>query len=210
MQIFIKQNLAFLAVPKTGTTAYELELRGEADIIFARRRKHMTAGQFQRKMMPFLTESFNLQPQRMAIMRDPIEQIRSWYRYRTAPKSQHAKGNSASMSFDDFVRGVLQTPQPGICAIGSQHNFLTMADGSLPLEHLFAYEAQEIIRSFLSDRFGRHIAPPLKNPSPLREAPLTPEVEDHLRQRRAPEFALYERIRKAGGHLQPSPEEKQG
>jgi len=31
MQIFFKQNLALLAVPKTGTTAYEAALRGEAE-----------------------------------------------------------------------------------------------------------------------------------------------------------------------------------
>ncbi len=209
MQIFIKQNLAFLAVPKTGSTAYELALRGEADIVFARRRKHLTAGQFQRKLVPFLADSFDLHPERMAIMRDPIEQIRSWYRYRTAPKSRFASDTSSSMSFDDFVRGVLQNPQPSFCAIGSQYNFLTMSDGHLPLEHVFAYEAQETIRSFLSDRFGQHIAPAIKNPSPQREAPLSAEVEDHLRHVRAAEFALYDRIRKAGGHLQPETAEKQ-
>ena len=54
MQIYFNQNLAFLAIPKTGTTAYEMALRKEADIIFAKRRKPMTAGQFQRRMMPFL------------------------------------------------------------------------------------------------------------------------------------------------------------
>ena len=43
MQIFFKQNLAMLAVPKTGTTALEAALRGKADILFKGRRKHMSA-----------------------------------------------------------------------------------------------------------------------------------------------------------------------
>lgn len=203
MQIFFKQNLACLAVPKTGTTAYELALRADADIIFARRRKHMTAGQFDRKIAPFLQDSFDFQPERMAVMRHPIEQIRSWYRYRTAPKSKRLTSTTADISFDDFVRGVLNDPQTDLFGIGSQYNFLTLKDGSIPIHHLFAYETQPLIKSFLGNRFGKPINPKPKNISPPKPTPLSPEVESLLRKARAPEFALYDRILQAGGHFQP-------
>lgn len=200
MQIYFQQNLAFLAVPKTGTTAYEIALRNEADIVFAKRRKHMTAGQFQRRMMPFLQNFYNLTPERMAIMRDPIEQIRSWYRYRSKPGS---KNSSQGHSFDEFVLATLKTPEPPFAAIGSQYGFLTMADGTQPLEHLFAYETQKTVRSWLEERFEKKLDFPIKNVSPNAPTPLSPEVEAKLREARAPEFALYDRILQAGGHLKP-------
>jgi len=200
VQIYFKQNLAFLAVPKTGTTAYEIALRGEADIVFTKRRKHMTAGQFQRRMMPFLNEFYNLQPERMAIMRDPIEQIRSWYRYRTDSKR---KNHIQDVSFDQFVLATMQDPEPSFAAIGSQYGFLTMVDGKQPIEHLFAYESQKVVRSWLEERFQKSLTFPIKNVSPQAPTPLSPEVEAKLREVRAPEFALYDQILQADGHLNP-------
>ncbi|UZD89605.1 sulfotransferase family 2 domain-containing protein [Cognatishimia activa] len=200
MQIYFKQNLAFLAVPKTGTTAYELALRNEADIVFAKRRKHMTAGQFERRMMPFLSEFYDLKPERMAIMRDPIEQIRSWFRYRTDPKR---KNRTEGLTFDEFVLATMQDPEPPFAAIGSQYGFLTMVDGTQPIEHLFAYESQRVVRGWLEERFEKHLKFPIKNVSPEAPTPLSPEVETKLREARAPEFALYDRILQAGGHLKP-------
>lgn len=200
MQIYFKQNLAFLAVPKTGTTAYEIALRNEADIIFAKRRKHMTAGQFQRRMMPFLKGYYDLEPERMAIMRDPIEQMRSWYRYRTA---SGRKNNVMGRSFDEFVLATMEDPQPPFAAIGSQYGFLSMKDGSVPVEHIFAYETQSVARRWLEDRFETKLKFPIKNVSPNAATPLSPEIEAKLREVRAPEFALYDRILQAGGHLKP-------
>lgn len=200
MQIYFKQNLAFLAVPKTGTTAYEMALRNEADIVFAKRRKHMTAGQFQRRMMPFLKDFYDLAPERMAIMRDPIEQIRSWYRYRS---KSGGKNNVQGRSFDEFVLATLQDPEPPFAAIGSQYGFLTMADGKQPVEHLFSYETQKVVRNWLETRFEKKLDFPIKNVSPNAPTPLSPDVEAKLREARAPEFALYDRILQAGGHLSP-------
>lgn len=203
MQIYFQQNLAFLAVPKTGTTAFEMALRPYADIVFAKRRKHMTAGQFQRRMAPFLKGFYELEPERMAVMRNPIEQIRSWYRYRTRPVKQGGKAKAQDLSFDEFVRLVIQSPQPPVAAIGSQLGFLSMHDGSLPVHHIFAYEHQPKLRAFLNERFAAELKIPVKNVSPEKPTPLSDEVEAELRSARAAEFALYERILEADGHLRP-------
>lgn len=201
MQIYFEQNLAFLAVPKTGSTAYELTLRPRADIIFAKRRKHMTAGQFHRRMAPFLKDFYDFEPERMAIIRDPIEQIRSWYRYRARPAASGGRADCQDLSFDDFVRLVIQEPQPPAAAIGTQLGFLSMHDGVIPVHHIFAYEKQNVVRGFLCDRFDAQLKFPEKNVSPDKPTPLSAEVEAELRQFRAPEFALYDRVMAAGGHL---------
>ena len=201
MQIYFEQNLAFLAVPKTGSTAFEMALRSHADIVFAKRRKHMTAGQFHRRMGPFLDGFYNLRPERIAIMRNPIEQIRSWYRYRARPVHKRGRPDCQDLSFDDFVRLVIQDPQPPAAAIGSQLGFLSMHDGTIPVHHIFAYEKQNVVRGFLNARFETEFTFPLKNVSPDRPTPLSPEVETDLRRARADEFALYQRVMDADGHL---------
>lgn len=202
MQIYFEQNLAFLATPKTGSTAYEMALRPHADIVFAKRRKHMTAGQFKRRMVPFLDDFYGLNPEVMAIIRDPIEQIRSWYRYRARPVGKGGRADCQDLSFDDFVRLVMQEPQPPAAAIGTQLGFLSMFDGVIPVHHIFAYEKQQVVRGFLNDRFGKTFEFQQKNVSPDKPTPLSPDVEAELRAFRADEFALYQRVLDAGGHLQ--------
>ena len=73
MLIFLRHNLAFLATPKTGTTAVEMALKPHADIIFTKRRKHLNAVRYQRKVAPFLHDTFGKRPRSVAVMRDPVD-----------------------------------------------------------------------------------------------------------------------------------------
>ena len=60
MLIFPESNLTYLAVPKTGSTAVEMALRPRAEIVFAKRRKHMNAQRYQSKVAPFLSKTFGI------------------------------------------------------------------------------------------------------------------------------------------------------
>ena len=200
MLVFSAQNLAFIAVPKTGTTAVEMALRPHADIIFAKQRKHMTAQRFHRRVAPFLEETFNMRLERMAVIRDPEEQIRSWYRYRSGTRQQGSDRSTLQISFDEFVRDVISDDPPPHAGIGSQWNMVT-GKGKVMVHHLFAYESQPVFRAFLDDRFGEKITVKSKNVSPPAEAPLEEATRKALRTARAKEFALHDRVREAGGHL---------
>lgn len=201
MLVFSEQKLAFLAVPKTGTTAFEMALRSRADMILTKRRKHLTATRFHNKVAPFLADTFDLTVETMAVMRDPVEQIRSWYRYRSGPRQKGTKASTNGCSFDDFVLAVISDKPPPFAGIGSQFNFVTSGKGEVLVNHLFAYERQPVFRAFLGDAFGEEIVLKQKNVSPPAEAPLSASIEAKLRRVRAEEFALYERIKDAGGHL---------
>ncbi|MEL7100028.1 MAG: hypothetical protein AAGM84_14475 [Pseudomonadota bacterium] len=202
MLVFSKENLAFLAVPKTGTTAFEMALRPRADIIFGKQRKHMPAQRYAKKVAPWLEETFGISPEPMAVMRDPVEQIRSWFRYRSGPRQAGTPVSTKGCSFDEFVLAVISGDAPEFARIGSQHAFLT-GDGKVQVKHLFAYEQQPVFRSFLAGRFGEDIEMKQKNVSPHADAPLSPVVEAQLRTARAAEFALYDQVLDAGGHFQP-------
>ncbi len=200
MLVFSAQNLAFIAVPKTGTTAVELALRPHADIIFTKGRKHMPAQKFHKRIAPFLDASFGLRPDRMAVIREPEEQIRSWYRYRTGDRQKGSAKSTFDLSFDEFVRDVISDDPPPHAGIGSQWNMVT-GRGQVLVHHLFSYEHQPVLRNFLDDRFGENIEVKSKNVSPPAEAPLDDSTRKALRKARAKEFALYDRICDAGGHL---------
>lgn len=202
MLIFLRHRLTFLATPKTGTTAVELALRPRAEIIFARNRKHLTAQRYRRKVAPFLAQTFGVSPETVAVMRDPVEQIRSWFRYRHAARLDGTEFSARDMSFDDFVLAVIAEDPPPPARIGSQLGFLSSGRDTLLVDHLFAYENQPQFRTFMAERLKTEVTFEPRNVSPDRAAPLSAEVESRLREARAAEFALYDRLREAGGHLQ--------
>ena len=201
MLVFLDPGLAFLAVPKTGTTAVEMALKPRADVIFARGRKHTTAARYHNKIAPFLEDTFGTRPASVAVMREPVAQIRSWYRYRSGPRQKGGRHSTQGCSFDEFVLAVISAEPPPFAGIGSQYSFLTSGTGELLVSHLFAYEAQPAFLGFLTDRLGHEVELKQKNVSPPAEAPLSPDVEAALRTARAEEFALYDRLQAEGGYL---------
>ena len=201
MLIFSAQSLAFIAVPKTGTTAVEMALKPRADIAFSKNRKHLTAMRFHNRIAPFLADTFGISPDRMAVMRDPEEQIRSWYRYRLREAKKGSDRATTGLSFDEFVRDVISDDPPPHAGIGSQWSMLSSGRGRLLVHHLFAYEAQPLFLAFLTERFGAPIELKQKNVSPQVDAPLDPALRRRLVAARQNEFDLYARLRDAGGHL---------
>lgn len=203
MLIFSPQRLAFIAVPKTGSTAIDMALKPRADILFVKRRKHMPASRFRAKLAPFLEKEFGLKLESFAVMREPEEQIRSWYRYRARKQRRGDAFSTEGISFDAFVRAVIADDPPPFAGIGSQSGMLMDRDGNLLVDHLFAHETPERLNSFLEDRFGEQIALQERNVSPRVDAPLSDETRAVLRQARAAEFALHDRLMAAGGSLSP-------
>ncbi|WP_137702892.1 sulfotransferase family 2 domain-containing protein [Marimonas lutisalis] len=203
MQIFFKENLALLAVPKTGSTAYEMALKRRADISFSGRRKHANAAFFHRRIAPFLESAYGLTPERLAVIRDPLDQIRSWYRYRQREALKGSKYSTRGISFDEFVDATTQDDPPPFANVGSQGAFLTLKTSqTVPVHHLFAYEAQDALRAFLEERFGRALKLKEYNVSPRTDAALSPEAEARFRAARALDFRLHDKVMQAGGHLQ--------
>ena len=106
MLVFSEQNLVFLAVPKTGTTAVEWALRPKADIIFGKNRKHTTGMRYRMKIAPFLEEAYGVKPKPFAVMRNPVEQIRSWFRYRQGVSEINSDRSTEGHARTGLERGV--------------------------------------------------------------------------------------------------------
>ena len=180
MLIFSRQNLA---------------------IIFARHRKHIPARGFHNRIAPFLNTAYNLRPDRVAVMRNPEEQLSSWYRYRTKADLRGSSKSTADISFDQFVLDAISDDPPDHAAVGNQFRFLTSMAGDVLVHRIFAYDHRDQFYRFLEDRFGEPLDFKTQNVSPKKETSLDPNVRAKLRAARAQEFALYERLMEAGGIL---------
>ena len=198
MLIFLSQQLTFLAMPKTGTTAVEMALAPFADIVFSNSTKHMNAARYTNKVAPFLQETFGVRPRTLAVMRDPVDQIRSWYRYRHRDALDGAVQSTKGISFDTYVQEVISETPPERARIGRQFNFVTDRKGAILVDHIFAYEMLE----FLSERLAQPVKLDRRNVSPPVAAPLTEATYKALCAARSADFELYEKVKAAGGHLE--------
>lgn len=203
MLVFANANLVLFAVPKTGSTAYHLALRRKADIVLSGRAgiKHLTVRKYMRHFAPYLSQAHGLAPERAAVIRDPLDYLRSWYRYRQRGDGPAGAKRVLDLSFDDFVLASLAAKPVAMAKVGSQHAFVSDSAGQPAVEHLFAYERPAVFRAFLEARLGYAVKPGQKNVSPPVEAPVSDAVLAQLRAARAADFALHDRIMAAGGHL---------
>ena len=140
-------------------------------------------------------------PSSFAVMRNPIDQIASWYRYRQNVSEANSERSTEGRSFDEFVLAVIEEEPPVFAAIGSQHNFLSTRRGRVAVTHLFAYEKMQLLQDFIAEQFGEKLTFKQKNVSAYADTTLSPDVEAMLRVAREKEFALYDRLMAEDGYL---------
>ena len=195
MLVFWEQRLVFLATPKAGSTAVESALESLAEVAILRPPllKHTPVYRYRRFLQPYLENTAGAEFTVVALMREPISWLGSWYRFRQREDVLDARNSTKGMSFDDFVTGYLARPQPAFADVGAQSRFLQGTDGR-PVDHIFCYEDMGAFVTFLEDRLGHDIVLPRVNVSPSATTVLSPEVAERLRSRCANEFELYERV----------------
>lgn len=191
MLVFWEQRLAFLATPKTGSTAIAAALESLAAVSIQRPPllKHTTVHRYRRFIGPYLEaaskDSFTL----VALMREPRDWLGSWYRFRQREETDAGK-STKGMSFDAFVRAWCQDPRPEFAEVGSQGKFLRPRQG-VGVDRLFRYEEIGAFVQFLEERLGCEIILPRLNVSPPGALELAGETEALLRDTAAEDFALY-------------------
>ena len=196
MMVFGKARLVFLSVPKTGTTAWEKALAPLADIQVSNppELKHAPVFRYNRFFRPMLEKFIAEERDVIAVIREPVSWLGSWYRYRRRPFMEGRPNNTCDVSFDEFVEGYCQGEQPGFANVGSQAKFVEPAGNGTKVTRLFRYEDQAGLRAFLEARLETRVTLTQENVSPQMPLALSPEVEAKLRRKCAAEFALYDSI----------------
>lgn len=196
MLVFYKAKLAFLSVPKTGTTAYEAALRDHADLVISEppMLKHAPVYRYNRFVRPMFAKVCDVDLEVMAVMREPVSWLGSWWRYRQRPFMQGKANATHDISFDDFVLAYMKGKKPGYADVGSQFKFLESQPNGTRVAHLFRYEDQPRLQRFLKTRLDVDFELERSNVSPDIPVTLSDEVALRYRRKFPEEFALYESI----------------
>ena len=196
MLVFFKERLAFLSVPKTGTTAYESALAPRADMVISEppMLKHAPVYRYNRFIRPMFLKVCDTEMELMAVMREPISWLGSWYRYRRRPFMQGKPNSTFDVSFDEFILAYMKGKKPGFADVGSQLNFMAAQPNGTGITHYFKYEDQPKLQEFLSDRLGVTLDLKRKNVSPDMDLILSPDIEERFRRKFDEEFSLYDSI----------------
>ncbi len=197
MLVFWKEKLVILAVPKTGTTAIADALGERADILIndPPELKHAPLYRYNRFFRPMFEKACKEENmETMAMMREPVSWLSSWYKYRTRDFLVGRPVSTRGISFDDFVLEYCKDKRKPFANIGSQAKFLEPRPNGTKVNYLFRYEDQKSVLGFLEERLETKIALPKSNVSPDLKLDLSPDVKAELRRTRAEEFELYESL----------------
>jgi hypothetical protein len=195
--VFYKEKLVFLSVPKTGTTAFQAALGPRADITITDppELKHAPLYRYNRFFRPMFAKVCDVEMETLAVMREPESWLGSWYRYRRRPAMAGMPNATHGISFDEFVEAYTKGDRPGFANVGSQAKFLEPRPNGTRISHMFRYEDQPGLISFLESRLNFPVRPERKNVSPSMELSLSNEMRSRLRRKCAEEFDLYASIR---------------
>lgn len=194
MLIFFKERLALLSVPKTGSTAYEMALRHRADIVVSGPPdlKHAPVRRYDRFFQNIFRKMHDTEMEIMAVVREPVDWLGSWYRYRSRIELSGQPHSTRDMRFDEFVQAYMQNPRPAFADVGSQSEFFRTRSNGAGASYVFRYEHQDKILDFLQNRLNTEIQLTRENVSPQRDLVLADQTALAIRKKHSAEFTLYE------------------
>lgn len=195
MLVFWKQKLVFLAVPKTGTSAYEQALTPVASMVVndPPELKHAPVYRYNRFFRPMFDKVGADHMDILAVIREPISWLGSWYRYRQRPFLDGRATSTKGISFDAFCRAYASNERPAFANVGSQAKFIEPRPNGVSVTHMFKYENQAGLIEFLEGRLGVSIELPRSNVSPQRALTLSPQTDALLRQKCAADFDVWDK-----------------
>lgn len=194
MLAFVAPRLVLLSVPKTGTTALESALAAHAQLVMRARPeiKHLTLRQYGQHVAPLLDTIPGKRFRTIAVVREPVSWLGSWYRYRARPQAAGSPNSTAALDFERFVQDYLAADRPRHARLGRQSGFLTPAPGKPPVDLLFQYEQLDRLVAFLSDALDTAIDLPVVNVSPARDLSLSDTTAARLHAALAEDYVLWE------------------
>jgi hypothetical protein len=196
MLVFWKARLVLLAVPKTGTTALEAALLPHADtaILNPPRQKHCTVRRYRNQLQPFFEQRGERPLELVAVVREPVSWLSSWYRYRARDAIAGQANSTQGISFDAFVEAWLHNDPPPFAKVGRQSRFVSAADGNLGVEHLFRHDRMDAAVAFLEERLDAKLDLTRANVSAAQDTELSAAILHRLHTEAPEEFALWEQV----------------
>lgn len=194
MLMFWKQKLVFLSVPKTGTTAYEAALAPHASMSVQNppELKHAPLYRYNRFFRPMFEKVGGEEMETLAVVREPVSWLGSWYRYRKRPFLSGRPNSTENVTFDEFVQAYCRGDAPAFARVGSQAKFLEPRPNGVQVSHLFRYENPTRLIDFLEQRLEVKLDLDRANVSPKMELDMAAITRRKLERKFSADFALWE------------------
>ena len=194
MLIFWEPRLVFLAMPKAGSTAIEaaLEPLASAAILRPEPLKHTNISKFHQYLGPWLEAQASAPFSTVALMREPVDWLRSWYRFRQRDDHDDALHQVEDTTFARFAADYSRPDGPERLNIGRQSDFLI--DGARRVDHIFRYEDFAAFVEHLEDRLNCALEMPRLNVPPSADVELDAADEDRLREAMWQDMELYQSL----------------
>lgn len=198
MLLFMEEKLAFLCVPKTGTTAFERALGRRASLRFSSPPglKHLSLRKFNSEIQNLIEDENEAHFETVAVIREPIDWLGSWYRYRRRDSISRKENSTRDISFDAFCRAYMATDRPPYARINSQATFLDPGPEGAEISHLYRYEEQEALVDFFEARLKFRPRLPRVNVSPRMDLEIGEDTRAALREFCARDYALWQQAQR--------------
>jgi hypothetical protein len=214
MLIGLEKRFVFIANSKAASTSVERVLAPFSEIIVAGtpQRKHLTlreaivAYDFLFGQPGYRPESFF----KFGVLRDPVEWIHSWFRYRKGNKVESplpaAMDFAGFWALDDWNKFLA----PGRKRL--QRDFFIDAEGRVIADFLIPYHDLDAQFAAVCDRLGVKRPLPRENVSRLapEEEPIPPALLEELRDFYAEDYDLLARLPKINAAAPPAPARRAG
>ncbi len=204
MLILDGAQLVVLEMPKTATQALRQALKPHAREMTVVER-HGGFRAFKRRIYPVLAKEWGGTVECCCVVRGPLLQAQSWYRYRQRAEVAGTEKSTAGIWFEAYVEALLSEVPPAFIQTGRQARFTGWNGARAKVDHVFDYERLDLLLAFLGGRLDTELKLPRRNqssgPLPL-PLPLPLQLQDRFATAYAQDYALYQAVRSAGGHLQ--------
>lgn len=188
--------IVFFAVPKTGSVSIETAFAPHFDMVMSKNPslKHMTVRTYDASLRHFVSRRVAKDPVKLAVVREPLDWILSWHRYRTRPEIDGKPASSRGVSADDFILSYMSEEPAPYARIGSQYEFLHNKVGDLGVDQLYRFDDLSPLVAYLNKRLRVDVSIDHLNASPKVTDVVSPDVAAAYRAYAAKDFALYESV----------------
>ena len=202
MIFLYRAKLAILSQPKTGTTALEAALAPKASIAVndPPGLKHIGYNGFMRTFAPLIqrrTGTKRSEYDVVSIMREPIDWLGSWYRYRArellGSSDNQRRYYTGDVTFDEFVVEVCKDEgeRAAFAKVGKPHSVSQSKDDGIAVDRLFPYSDLSRLYSLIEEKTGEPLRIGRHNVSPSLPLELSGKTRALIEQKFAFAFDLY-------------------
>ncbi len=197
MIISKRGRFVYFATPKTASTSVETCLRPFATLALSEdpSLKHMGVRKYRKVIEPIL-ESIGVKEklETYAVVREPIEWLFSWYRYRTRKEIPNKENSTSHLTFNEFVESYLQSDPPRFAKVGNPCNQIYLnGKKEIGVDHVIAYDRITELVEILAARLDTGISLDMfKNVSPQMEMEISAANYKALENYFSHEMGIYQ------------------